>query len=296
MNARLAARAEAHGLTRRADGAWTRERGAIHYVGCDEEGWWSGDPSYGHYATEDAALSATLDRFDHESPDRKLPEPSPGAQLAEAVRIVRALRDGVRHKFSTPEVRVELFDEVLRLLQSLALPPASDEGQVLLVAADYLLGLQRLPAGTEDAVVALLRAHPELVGRARLLGPWATSGPGRWVHRVTFPKGLCVLQVQQVPDLYGPWWWFGYDPASPAASEASGEGGEGDEGKRAAMAAGDAWARGQGWTPVDAEATPEPERLQRCEQCHGLGEWVDPVSRYGIASRCPRCHGSGREP
>ena len=34
-------------------------------------------------------------------------------------------------------------------------------------------------------------------------------------------------------------------------------------------------------------------QLVKCKKCHGLGEWVAPISRYGLPSRCPDCHGSG---
>jgi len=33
---------------------------------------------------------------------------------------------------------------------------------------------------------------------------------------------------------------------------------------------------------------------ERCDKCHGSGEWVAPVSRYGAPSRCPDCSGTGQ--
>ncbi len=39
----------------------------------------------------------------------------------------------------------------------------------------------------------------------------------------------------------------------------------------------------------------EPERaVVTCKDCNGLGERVDPVSRYGAPSRCRRCNGTGK--
>lgn len=35
------------------------------------------------------------------------------------------------------------------------------------------------------------------------------------------------------------------------------------------------------------------EKVEKCGQCNGLGEWVTPVSRYGAPTRCRLCGGSG---
>lgn len=299
VNARLAARAEAHGLERREGTrtVWALPGTGFALVWPTPQGQWTWAPpnkrgrgsNTPHYPTEETALSAALDWLDLQHPDRKLPEPSPGAQLAEVVEVLRKTR-----RCGMAPLPREHVEQALALLESLALPPASDERTTLLVAVDYLLTLGRLPEGTEDAAVALLRAHPELVGRARF-AVW-TVNEDRTIY-LLWPLPLPNLQgpdwlaMVSLEDAAARWWDWEAHPREgqvPKRGEAAGD----DAAREAAARALPQWVVLQTPASPPAEAAPEPAATigspVRCTRCLDTRR-VSIGNLWGPFEDCPAC-------
>lgn len=300
----LAERARRHGLhreeTRNVCG-WGRPASGVFVVGRDDAGrwWWvpedttwSAVATAPRYKTEATALAAALDWLDEQEPSKAWRQ-SPGAKLGEAVHWVKLARQSIPVASGT----TLYLDRALATLESIALPPASDEGAVLEVALDYLLSLGKLTEGARQSIVALLRERPEMADAAKVVGP---------LEHDESATAMTVLRCYTLHGLAGEvghdedndrWWWklgravdfmvLQWVPTKELATS------------RLAAALRD---RGYVLCPATPPAPPAPEaetapgdtRGEACAACDGSG-WL-PQSPAGRIN-CPVCQpyeGTGR--
>lgn len=267
----LAERAARHGLVRNtADLSWAKP-GGLPTLWREEAGWeWraSGRASP-LYATEGDALTAFLHWLDTQHPEKAW-RACPGAKLAEVRRTLNRLA----HYLPT-----ELIGEAhaaADTLQSLALPPASDEGEVLAVAWDYALTRGGLTGRAREALVRAVRACPEVVADAKLAawslreGGWmlcALAGPG------STPPGLGWVEVR------GNRWRWSLHPEDPT---------EGWE--RTPEAAREACARAlPAWRVIPTPAPPAPEAETAPGDTRGAHTWVEVGIQGYAACANPEC-------
>lgn len=217
----LRQRAERHGLVRSAWeqqpelGVWEGSTGHP-YV------WWNADVHpriewrWGppempaehcpRYKSEDAALAGALGWLDAQHPERAW-APPPGGKLGEAVRRLRRSVPYLQGRHGELENVYADCLEALHLLEALALPPASDEGQVLAVAWDFALQRGGLPESGRAALVAAVRHHPEVVAAAKLAGPWIETNDGDW-FLCPFPASSRIAEICPRGD--GRWSWHAW--------------------------------------------------------------------------------------
>lgn len=264
LSGELRERAKRHGLVREeADigTGWSFPESRFYIVGRANEGWWWWAPGGltnleiergPHYPTEAPALEAALHWLDHRHPERAW-RSSHGTQLAEALKALAPVRDWMstmrrlgygQHTYADMEERL---GRAVALFESLALPSKGDEGAALAVAWDYLCERGGLPESAQETLVRAVRAHPEVVERAQLLGPWqhvVRNDFEAWERHVWRALPGVVLQVCHG---LGGWWWFAYEPGNPSQSLASQQTGNQPEGRRLGQEAADAWALENGW-------------------------------------------------
>lgn len=309
-------RARRHGLVREeADigTGWSMPKSHSYLVGRAYAGWWWWAPHgpdnfvidrLPRYKTEGGALAAALDWLDEQEPSKAW-RSSPGAKLGEAVTLLRGLRVSIEELgrlmsglMGTRSKNEPALDKAIELLQSLALPPASDEGEVLTVALEYLLHLGVLPASARPAFVETLRQHPEALEGLPIAGPWRYDAVcNDWRRHALDGRVVCRAWRSTRRD----------DPPAAWASAYLEESGTVWVSQAAALGGVDNHARYPGrWVLVggvpealappalEAETAPGDTRGEACAACGGIGEVVAPSSRYGAASRCNDCGGTGR--
>lgn len=309
-------RARRQGLEQREGGCWWSGNTQVVW-GSDREGWVWCPPwerishSSVPYSKQEPALRAALDWLDEQRPERAW-APSPGAKLAEVVGLLREAQQASRYTgHPSTGVVSDFVSQALALLGSLALPSASDESAVLAVAWDYALHRGGLSAEAQRALVAAVRHHPEVVGEARLLGPWIPHGsikddPEPWAF-YRFPAfGLeKVLEVRSEYPISNPgeeWVVVIDDERLPEVYETPEE----------AREAADRTARDQGWWPMAGIQEPfggeeEPEEpLERnqfpeeptatipCSVCLGDGRVRGTFGALDTWEACGHCAGTGR--
>lgn len=265
----LMLRAARHDLERSPGGGWNRLGVEKCIVNRDSAGrwWWAPEDKTQieviqgpRYRSEVEALGLALDWLDTQHPEPKPPEPVNLAQLS--------------------------------LSSALA------------VALDKALEDETLPQALEAQLSAALHRFPEafqrIVGAAKVAEAWHLGVRYRFPSRTDFAAWVRKIQAAEGGDLWQ-YWAEGmpnrYERPLVAPTD------------REAMAIVDAYLAGERWGlmggPVLLETQPEPDATDyadtsfgaepstRCPTCNGTGEWVDPVSRYGIGSRCRECNGSG---
>jgi len=288
-------RAKRHGLHREEEVVrWANERGQTLV-------WqrWEGDPncwawsspngpysdSQPHYKTEATALRAALDWLDEQRPDRAWRQ-SPGSALAEAVGDLNFVcgRLWLLNSESVKGIAGDLERAILKV-EALALPPASDEGEVLQVGVDFLLTRGGLTGSAREALVRAVRHDPGVVADAQL-AVWVFDRDGDWMLHPMHPTGLQVgAWIGWVEGVGGEWRWSAHPPDSDAHPQ-----GEEDSPEAAREACARALPE---WRVLEAPARPAETALEiyevSCAQCGGegieggcetCGSWPDgPVSR-----------------
>lgn len=332
MTEELRQRADRHGLRRQEgpDGraAWMFEHGPpfVHHHADGSWRWGDGGAHDLPYVTEEVALAGALGWLDEQDPDKAYRQ-SPGAKLGEAVALLRGLE--AKGKLSSRPhgvIREELYKgiaEAVALLQSLVLPPASDEGAVLEVALDFALTKGPLTGSAREALVRAAHDDPRMVVDAKVAGPLMRdeSATAMMVLRCYTLHGLAG-EVGHDED-HDRWWWklgravgfmvlqwvstkelatsrlaaalleHGYAlcPASSPAPHATcpncGVSLGLDPGGRCAEC-------GAGLPEWGAL---EPAATIPCPECRGTGSFVDNNPRsLTYATSCHHCAGTGRGP